>query len=210
MTDVAEEMTAIARRRSAQLGLTNVRTAIRDLESIDEPDEAFDAVICREGLMLVLDPARAAAETRRVLRPGGRLAVAVWGPRERNPWLGSLMDAVSQQVGSPVPPPGMPVPFALGDRDQLAAVLTGAGLADVTVTELESPMLVGSFDEWWPRVTALAGPLAKALAMMPPESVEAIRAGARTALTDFETDRGYEIRGEALIAYARRESAQLT
>ncbi len=65
--------------------------------------------------MFVPDPARAAGEIRRVLRPGGRVAVAVWGPRERNPWLGLVFDAVSAQTGPPVPPPGIPGPFSLDD-----------------------------------------------------------------------------------------------
>src|ERR671936_1371604 len=58
--------------------------------------------------MFALDPARAVAEIRRILRPGGRLALAVWGPRARNPWLGVVFDAVSAQLGAPVPPPGIP------------------------------------------------------------------------------------------------------
>ena len=74
---------------------------------------------------------RAAREIRRVLRPGGRVALAVWGPRDRNPWLGIIFDAVSAQLGRPVPPPGVPGPFSLADADGLAALLTGAGLADV-------------------------------------------------------------------------------
>src|SRR4051812_6802831 len=83
LSDVAAPMTAIAAARVAELGLPNVRTRVLDLEAIDEADGAYDVALCREGLMLTLDPARAAAEIRRVLRPGGRTVVAVWGPRER-------------------------------------------------------------------------------------------------------------------------------
>src|SRR5262245_13554024 len=81
LSDVAEGMTAIAADRAAALGLTNVSTRHLDLESIHEPDESFDVVVCREGLMLVPDPARGAREIQRVLSPGGRAAIAVWGPR---------------------------------------------------------------------------------------------------------------------------------
>src|SRR5438128_2949836 len=112
----------------------------RMLERIEEPDGSYDVVLCREGLMLVPDPGRAAGEIRRVLRPGGRVAVAVWGPRARNPWLGIVLDAVGAQLGAPMPPPGIPGPFALSDAAALGALLSGAGLSGVVVGELEVPL----------------------------------------------------------------------
>ena len=101
-------MTAIARRRAEALGLRAVDARVLDLKRIDEPDDAFDVVLCREGLMLVPDPVRAAREIRRVLRPGGRWRSASGGPRAANPWLGLVFDAVSAQLGAPMPPPGVP------------------------------------------------------------------------------------------------------
>jgi ubiquinone/menaquinone biosynthesis C-methylase UbiE len=97
LSDVVPEMTAIAAARIEALGIGNARTLELDLEQIDQPDASYDVVLCREGLMLVPDPARAASEIRRVLRPDGRVAIAVWGPRERNPWLGLVLEAVSAQ-----------------------------------------------------------------------------------------------------------------
>ena len=111
LSDVASEMTDIAAARAVALGLGNVSARPLDLEDIDEPGGSYDVVLCREGLMFATDPARAAREIRRVLRPGGRVAIAVWGPRESNPWLGLVFDAVSAQIGEPVPPPGVPGPF---------------------------------------------------------------------------------------------------
>src|SRR4051812_18712414 len=146
LSDVVAEMTAIASRRAAQRGLANVSTRVLDLEQIDEPDGAYDVVLCREGLMLVPDPARAAGEIARVLRPGGRAAVAVWGARERNPWLGVLFDAVTERLGAPVPPPGLPGPFSLTDPDALTAHLTAAGLDGVAVEEVPVPLVTRSFD----------------------------------------------------------------
>ena len=140
ISDVVAEMTSIAAARAKARGLGNVRTRVLDLEEIAEPDASFDVVLCREGLMFAADPARAAREIRRVLRPGGRVAISVWGPRERNPWLGVVMDAVSAQTGRPIPPPGVPGPFSLGDSDALAVVLRDAGLADVVVGEQPTPL----------------------------------------------------------------------
>jgi hypothetical protein len=86
------------------------------------------------------------------------------GPRADNPWLGVVFDAVSAQTGVPVPPPGIPGPFSLADADKLAWLLSDAELVDVRVSELPVPLHAGSFQEWWTRTTALAGPLTKVIA----------------------------------------------
>jgi SAM-dependent methyltransferase len=204
LSDVAAEMTAIAAARAAALGLGNVTTRELDLEHIEEPDGSYDVVLCREGLMFAPDPARAAREIRRVLRPGGRVALAVWGPRERNPWLGVVLDSVSAQLGAPVPPPGIPGPFSLEDAERLAGLLTDAELTDVVVGELPVPLRASSFEEWWTRTSALAGPLAKLLASLPEDATKAIRDRAREAIRAYETPTGLEIPGVTLIASGRR------
>jgi SAM-dependent methyltransferase len=203
MSDVASEMTAIAAARADALGVTNVTTCDLDLERIDQPDASYDVVLCREGLMFALDPARAVREIRRVLRPGGRVAVAVWGPRERNPWLGVVFDAVSAQIGAPVPPPGIPGPFALEDADRLAGLLSSAGLSDVVVGEVAVPLRAGSFEEWWTRTSALAGPLAKIIASLPEEAGQALRARVREGSRPYETPTGLQFPGVSLLAGAR-------
>ncbi len=204
LSDVAAEMTAIASARARALRLTNVSTRVLDLERLDEPDSSYDVVLCREGLMLVPDPARAAREIRRVLRPGGRLALAVWGPRERNPWLSVMFDTISAELGCPVPPTGIPGPFSLEDAGELASLLAQAGFSDVEVSESPVPLRAGSFDEWWKARCALAGPLTKILASLPEEAAQTIREAAREASKPYEVPDGLEFPGVALIASALR------
>lgn len=204
MTDVAPGMTAIAAERAARLGYANVRTGVRDLESIDEPDASFDAVVCREGLMLVPEPDRAAREIHRVVRPGGRVALAVWGPRARNPWLGIVFDAVGELLGTPIPLPGVPGPFALEDADRLAALLADAGLREVAVVEHPVPLRAASFTEWWTRTVALAGPLASRLASLPEPAWRALEDRLRTAVAPYRTGEGLTLPGVCLLATARR------
>jgi SAM-dependent methyltransferase len=204
MSDVAAEMTAIASERAGALGLTNVSTRELDLERIEQPDGAYDVVLCREGLMFAIDPARAAREIRRVLRPGGRTALAVWGPRARNPWLAVVFDALSAQLGRPVPPPDIPGPFSLADSGRLAALLSGAGLVDVAVSEVSVPLRAASFQEWWERTSALAGPLAKIVESLPEPAARALSARLREATGAYRTPAGLEFPGVSLVAAARR------
>lgn len=205
LSDVAAGMTAIARRRADARGLTNVDVRQLDLEQLDERDSSFEVVLCREGLMFATDAARAAREIHRALRPGGRFAVSVWGPRERNPWLGIVLDAASEQLGRPVPPPGVPGPFALSDRAHLERLLTEASAIDVVVEEIEVPRRAASFDDWWRRTSALAGPLAKMLESLPADARDGMRAHAETAARAYENSVGeLELPGLALIASGRR------
>jgi ubiquinone/menaquinone biosynthesis C-methylase UbiE len=205
LSDIAPQMTAIAAERAQARGLGNVSTRELDLESIDEPDESFDAVLSREGVMLVPEPSRAAAEIRRVLRPGGRASVSVWGPRDRNPWLAAMLDAVGHQLGGTFPPPGVPGPLSLGEDGKLLAALWDGGFKDIEVSELEVPWTGADFDEWWQRTTALAGPISKLLEAQPPEAVEGIREHARESLSGYETADGLEIPGMTLVGTARRD-----
>ena len=124
--------------------------------------------------MFAVDHVPAAREIRRVLRPGGRAAIAVWAARERNPWLGLVFDAVSAQVGEPVPPPGVPTPFSLGDAGQLDGAARRCRPRGRAHRELPTPLRAGSFEEWWARTSALAGPLAKILAGLPEEAKDAL------------------------------------
>jgi SAM-dependent methyltransferase len=203
-SDVVAEMTEIAAARARTLGITNVRTRVLDLEHIAEPDCSYDVVLCSEGLMFVPEPARSAREIQRVLRPGGRVALTVWGPRARNPWLGLVLDAVGAQIGRPVPPPGVPGPFSLADRDGLVRVLRDAELIDVEVEELAVPLRAATFEEWWTRTSTLAGPLATILAALSEDALQAIRTRLRTAVAAYRTPAGLELPGVTLLASARR------
>jgi SAM-dependent methyltransferase len=182
-----------------------VSTRILDLEEIDEPDGTYDVVLCRDGLMLAPDPVRAAREIRRVLRPGGRAAVAVWGPRARNPWLGVVFDVVGKHLGTTLPPPGVPNAFSLDDAERLARVLAGSGLADVSVEEVQVSQVVASADEWWQRSSSLAGSLVQLLAALPASDARALRARAVEAVSSYRTEAGLEFPGVALVAYGRSE-----
>jgi ubiquinone/menaquinone biosynthesis C-methylase UbiE len=205
VSDVAAEMVAIAARRAEARELTNVTAGVFGVEAIDADDATFDVVVCREGLMFAADPALAVREIARVLRPDGRAAIAVWGPKARNPWLGVVFDAVSAQLGRPLPPPGLPGPFALADGAELQQLLTTNGLDQVVVREIAVPLSAPSIDTWWNRVSALAGPLTTILRGLPDDARRELAGRLRAAVGPYESSDGsLEFPGLALLASGRR------
>jgi SAM-dependent methyltransferase len=132
-SDAAEAMLEVARARAEQLGIDNVEFKRLELEWIDLETASVDAVLCRWGVMLIVDPEAAAHEMRRVVKPGGRLAVAVWDGPERNPWA-TVPGRALVELGLAEPPdPSAPGMFALAAPGRLEELLAGAGFQDVHV-----------------------------------------------------------------------------
>ncbi len=204
LADIAFAMVEIADRRSA--GLPHVTSVVSDQMALDAAGASFDAVICRHGLMFVADPATAVREAVRVLRPAGRYATLTWDARASNPWLGLALDAVGEQFGMTVPPPGVPGPFSLDDQVLLADTLSAGGLAEVQVQRVPTPMAASSVSAWWDQVQQLAGPVALMLAGLEPDVREAIR---QRALAHGErvarpAEDGIYFDGSALLGSGRR------
>lgn len=208
LSDVVPTMVEIAAKAVANAGLSNATTKVIDLESIGEPPGSFDVVLCREGLMFAVDPAAALEQIHTVLRPGGRIAVAVWGPPADNPWLAIVMDAVGAQVGHPVPPPGMPGPFALCDAARLAELFQRAGFVNVGMQLVEIPLDAASFEDWWTRTSGVAGPVATIVAGLAPDAKAELDARLRAAVARYQSDDGsIAFRGLSLAVSAATPSA---
>jgi SAM-dependent methyltransferase len=175
-SDVSPGMVDAARRGAEAQGLANVEFRVMDAQQLDLPDASVDGVLSRFGVMLVPEPERVLTEAKRVLRPGGRLAYAVWGPPEGNPWLTLFVGAVLQRVP---PPPGDPFgaggPFSLGDPDRNRELATGAGFTDVRVEDVHGAMAFASFDDYWDLQSSVSGPIALLVSSLPAEDVVAIR-----------------------------------
>jgi SAM-dependent methyltransferase len=163
-TDFAEPMVDVARSRMAAEGAANVECRVMDAEAIDLRDGAVDVVLCRMGYMLMADPPAALHETARVLKPGGRLALAVWTGATANPWAALPMRAAMDHVGAPPPPPDAPGLWALADPERLGGMLQEAGLEPVRIERLDDTVLYESVEQWFEQTSRLAGPLRALLA----------------------------------------------
>jgi SAM-dependent methyltransferase len=133
-SDGAEAMLEVARARAATAGVDNVKFQQLELEWIDLPTASVDVVLCRWGIMLIVDPDAAVREVRRVLRAGGRAAFAVWDERAANPWA-TLPNLALVKLGlAEVPDPDAPGSmFSLAGEGRLTDLLEGAGFTDVAV-----------------------------------------------------------------------------
>lgn len=203
LTDFSEAMVEVARRRTAELDNVELRTL--DAQRMDLEAESFDAAVCRFGYMLMGDHAAALRETRRVLRGGGRVALAVWGEPGENPWAFAFMRAVMDHFGAPPPDPDAPGMFTLADPARLRGRLEEAGFEDVRVEALPGRMTYESLDHWWDETAELAGPVATLLANMADDDREAVRERLRAAAEPFAGPEGaLDFPADVRVAAARR------
>ena len=203
-TDQSPEMVEVARRRAGELALENVEFAVVDAQRPGLEPASADAVLCRFGYMLMAEPDTALAQTREILRPGGRLALATWDTPDQNLWMAtSAMQMIARGV-LPMPEPGAPGPFAMADPEALTDRLRAAGFRDARAERIGLQQRYESFDVFWQQTMGLAAPLASALAKLDGEEVGEIRDAVHDALSSFEAaDGSMEMPGRAIGAAAR-------
>jgi ubiquinone/menaquinone biosynthesis C-methylase UbiE len=187
-SDQSEEMVSVARRRAQALGLQNVEFAVVDAQQLEFDSARFDAALCRFGYMLVGDPGAALRETRRVLKDGGRLALAVWDSPRENLWMAAPAMQLVAAGAMPMPEPGAPGPFSMADRTLLAGQLADAGFSEIETSKVALVQTYQSFDQYWELTRDLAAPIAVALETIGEHQGAQIREAVRDVLTQFATD----------------------
>ncbi|MGH2754863.1 MAG: class I SAM-dependent methyltransferase [Actinomycetota bacterium] len=203
-SDFSPAMLETARRRGAELGIKNVDYRVLDAERIELKDDSVDGVLCRFGYMFVADPAAAFAESRRVLRPGGRLALAVWGSPERNPFFAMIGISLVQRGHLPAPePPPAPGIFAMASAERTTDLLARAGFTEVRTEDVAVCFTLPDADEYLNMVADTAGPLALALRGLSDAERAAVKTDIDDGFSRFAADDGYEVPGVALCAVAR-------
>ena len=205
LTDFSEGMVRAARDRAADLGVDGVEFAVADAQALELPDASFDAVLCRFGYMLMGEPLAALRETARVLRPGGRVVLAVWGEPADNLWLSLPMRVLLEHFDAPRPDPDAPGVWALRDPGRVRGLLSDAGLDEVSLETLRSAERFPSLDAKWEYLSDVAGPLQDMLASLSESDEAAVRERLAAEAAPYTGEDGSVALSAAInIAHARR------
>jgi SAM-dependent methyltransferase len=203
ITDGAEAMVQAARERAEEIGAQNVELRAMQAEWIDLPTASVDGVLSRFGYMLLVDPEAALRETRRVLKPGGRVALAVWAALEDNPWTGVVREAIDAVgAGAPVDP-DRPGPFSLSAPGAVEELLAAAGFDDVEVEPRDLQFEAPSLDAWWDFVMQTSPSAADVVSALAPADHYKLRDAVDAGYAAYVREDGsLHMPGRALVAAA--------
>jgi ubiquinone/menaquinone biosynthesis C-methylase UbiE len=202
VSDFSEAMVDAAARHAVDLGLENVECRVLDAERLDLTDDAFDGVLCRWGYMLMADPRAAFAETRRVLRTGGRLSCAVFAGPEQNPWAALPMRVLQERGHMPAPDAHAPGILALADRDHFRRLFVGAGFSDPHIDDVAFTWRFPDTDEYWEFLAGAAGGIALVLGRLEDDERERVREQVAQQAQSFGGPAGIELPAVSVVASA--------
>lgn len=201
-TDSAEPMAQVAQGKVEREGLANIRFQAMAAESLDFADASFDKVLCRFGVMLFEDPQQGLNEMCRVLKPGGSVALAVWGTPETMPTMYWSYQVLKDKLPEALHPPVHKV-TSLGAPGLLEEMMAQAGFADIAVVTRAFDYRFPSFDAFWDTLEA-SDVLKQQYDALSEAERRSLRDEVGRFARDFITDEGLVVPHQYLLATARR------
>lgn len=152
-TDLSAKLLAVAEEKSMEQGLSNISFREVDMESQPFPDETFDIVTCRLGIMYARNVQQALGEMRRVLKLNGRVALVAWGPEKDDPRKTTVLNVLMKYSKSQSPDPAVALPSSFSESGKLSKALSQAGFTQVyeETRSIEFPF-PGSPEQAWEMV----------------------------------------------------------
>jgi ubiquinone/menaquinone biosynthesis C-methylase UbiE len=200
-TDGVAQMVEAARAEAQRRGLTNMRFQQCPADSLPFPDGSFDVVVSRLGVMFFPDPVAAFREMLRVLRPNGRIALAVWAKSEVNPFCYLVTRVMDQHVKSPAADPDAPNAFRFAEPGKLVNVLKQAGAVNVEESiatfDIEAPI---SARQFWEIRSHTSDTLRDKLAKLPANEQSQIAVEVEQAVQEFFPSNQMKFPTQMLIA----------
>ena len=163
VTDLSDRMLEVAADNAARRGIKNFQTKQCDAGALPFPDNSFDAVLCRFGLMFFPDVETCVNEFVRVAKPGARVCTAVWDIPDKNPWATTIMGTISKYVDIPTPPSGSPGLSRCAAPGYMEAAFRKGGLKDIAVRNVVGEFSFNSPEEYWSLMTEVAAPVVAGL-----------------------------------------------
>lgn len=204
-TDLSADILQFAKWQAADAGHRNVEILTSDGESLQIEDARFDAVVCRMGLMLFLNPLQGLREMKRVLKPDGGVCSMVLSAPDDNPCIATLMSIALHHAGLAARDPYQPGgPFSLGKPGLIDDLFRQAGLRAIATTRIAAPFKFPTARDCVDFVRASPGLVAQIVQRLGPAKAQAAWADMERALSRFETADGWEGPSELLLTAARR------
>jgi ubiquinone/menaquinone biosynthesis C-methylase UbiE len=198
--DPIPEMVAAARRAAGLLELSNVQFDVAFADQLPFPADTFDAVISRFGVMFFAAPVDGVREMLRVLKPGRKLALAVWHFAENNPFHYSLSRVIDRYVESPPLAPDALDAFRFATPGKLRTILNEAGAISVSERLLQFPIQAAiSLEDFWTLRIEMSEKLREKIARLSNDQMNEVKRQALESLREYSTGSGMSFPAEVLI-----------
>lgn len=204
ITDLSEKMLEIAKEHAKERGINNFETRACDVSELPFADNTFDAISCRFGFMFFPDMLLATKEMFRVLKPGGRIAVAVWNGPEKNFWVTAVGSTINRNMQLSPPPPEAPGMFRCAKEGLLQGLFQQAGFKNTSEKEVVGKLNCKTADVYWNMMTEVAAPFVAALSQADDAMKEKIKSEVYQALIEKYPDGNVIIDSSALVIYGEK------